>query len=86
MNVAQRHGHKNINRTANYIHLTEQYYQQDPISWIINVLRSGMRGKRNLAFIKLRANQYKLENRCIDQNSSCKRVRTWRDSNPRPLA
>ena len=28
--VAKWHSHKNINRTANYIHLAEQYYQQDP--------------------------------------------------------
>ena len=37
--VAKWHGHKNINRTANYIHLAEQYYQQDPKSWIKKVLR-----------------------------------------------
>jgi integrase len=38
--VAQWHGHKNINRTANYIHLAEQYYQQEPKSWLKAVLRS----------------------------------------------
>jgi integrase len=38
--VAKWHGHKNINRTANYIHLADQYYQQDPKSWLKTVLRS----------------------------------------------
>lgn len=79
--VATFLGHRNINRTKNYIHLAEQYYQQEPVSWLKHVLRSSNKiGKHELT--ELSYDQYNDEISCIKEKPFKKVLRTWREVVP----
>jgi len=78
-------GHSHLDMTKRYVHMAEEYYKQDQGSWLRRAIRQPSKKMVGCKLVNTSKNRYMGKKASIDDIFSCKRVRAWRDSNPRPI-
>lgn len=76
------HGHDKIGTTEDYVRYAKKYYRNAPYDWIKSILKYHQKTVEENGQNSINRKNEEVLNKI----NRSREVRTWRDSNPRPLA